>query len=152
MSINLKDNHLLFITISMIALMVAYFVEYFMSLVACPLCVYQRFPYVILIFIAIIGIASNHKLTRYYVLTIIVAIILSVYHTGIEHGLFEMSSLCKPLVQVRDDLSIAEFQKMLPDAQIGVCNKPALVICGLSMTEWNLFFNIILLLITLKNK
>ncbi|GAB4162323.1 MAG: disulfide bond formation protein B [Rickettsiaceae bacterium] len=138
------------VAVSAIGLAFAYFVEYVMSLAACPLCIYQRFPYLVFIMIAIIGLASDQKLVKYYVITTLFAITLASYHTGIERGIFELSALCKPLVAIGDDTSVTDFREMLYSKQIAMCNKPALVIFGLSMTEWNLLLNVTLLTMFIK--
>lgn len=145
---SVKNPYIQLILISICALYSAYFVEYIMQINGCPLCIYQRFPYLLLIFIAISAIAGkNHKLhNRYIIVTIIVALILAGYHTGIERGWWELSNLCKPLVSLKDNISVHDFKKLLYTQKVSMCNKPALTIFGLSLTEWNLGLNFILLI------
>ena len=145
---NLKNSYLLLLSLSIFSLAIAYFVEYIMHLTACPLCIYQRFPYLVFIFISIIAVTANdYKSYRKYLLvTTIAAIILAGYHTGIERGVFEISTLCTPLVSITDNISVTDFKKLLYNQEIALCNKPALVIFGFSMTEWNLLLNIVLLI------
>ena len=154
MSINLKNTHVIMIAISVISLLAAYLAEYIFLLAPCPLCVYQRFPYLIFIMLGIISLSSQYSYRKYYITVAIIAIVIAFYHTGIERGVFELSSFCKPLVSVSDNISVADFKKMLYHKEIALCNKPALVIFGLSMTEWNLLLNIFLLtmLFMFKNK
>lgn len=142
MSIKLRHLYILVLLFSCFALGFAYFVEYVMTLAACPLCIYQRFPYLIFITLCIMSISGQKNLQIYYILTVILGIILAAYHTGVERQLFQMSSFCKPLISSTDAMSVADFTKMLYHQQIGMCNKPALVIFGFSMTEWNLFANL----------
>lgn len=151
MSIKLKDPYTLLLLFTSFGLVFAYIVEYIMGLPVCPLCIYQRFPYLILIVLSIISISGQSKLNKYYIITIVLAIFLASYHTGVERGIFEMSGFCKPLVKISNNMSVSDFTKMLYSAgDIGQCNKPALVILGLSMTEWNLLFNLFLLTMLLK--
>ncbi|MFK7973472.1 MAG: disulfide bond formation protein B [Rickettsiaceae bacterium] len=153
MSITPKNGpHVCILLLAIFSMLFAYFVEYIMSLAVCPLCVYQRFPYLILFMIALTGLSSNRKLTSFYLVTILTSILLAGYHTGVERGIFALSSVCKPLMHVSDNLSIVDFKKMLYNDQMGMCNKPALVIFGLSMTEWNLLLNITLFAILIKQK
>jgi len=86
--------------------MSAYFVEYIMQLKPCSLCVYQRFPYLILIVISLIAVAEKNykKYNKYLIVTLIIAIIIAAYHMGVEKGVFELSSLCKPLISVTNDI------------------------------------------------
>lgn len=150
---NLKRSYLLLLTLSVFSLAIAYCVEYILHLTACPLCIYQRFPYLIFIFISIISLTeNNYKSYRQYLLaTIIGAILLAGYHTGIERGMFEISALCTPLVSITDNISVNDFKKLLYSQEIALCNKPALVIFGLSMTQWNLLLNIGLLIFFMRN-
>ena len=150
MSIKVKNLYPCILLLSASSLAFAYFVEYIMHLAACPLCIYQRFPYLIFILLSLISMGDSKDYNRYFIITALVAILLAGYHTGVERGIFELSSLCTPLVSVTDNLSVSDFKKMLYSQQLGMCNKPALVIFGLSMTEWNLLLNLILLTIFIR--
>lgn len=146
-----KDNfrllHIGILSISLLALAFAYYVEYIMELAPCPLCVYQRFPYLALIKISITALIIK-KLSKYtlffIVLNLFIAILLAGYHSGIERGIFKPSSLCSSLIHIPEKLSVQEIKKMFYNQPITTCTKPALVIFGLSMTEWNLLLNIAL--------
>lgn len=155
MSIKLNSIYKLLLLLSIISFSFAYFVEYVMNLAACPLCIYQRFPYLVFIVITIIAINDRkyHRMADSYILiTIICSILLAGYHTGIEREIFQLSKACKPLVSVADNASADDFQKILYSAQIATCDKPALVIFRLSMTEWNLLLNLFLFTIFLYRK
>ena len=147
-----KNLYILLILLSSFCLFCAYFVEYILQLAACPLCVYQRFPYLIFIFIAIIAIAEKKykSYNSYLIAAVLGAIILAGYHTGIERGIFELSSLCKPLISVTNDISVQDFTKLLYNQKIAMCNRPALVVFNLSMTEWNLLLNVGLLIFCIR--
>jgi disulfide bond formation protein DsbB len=95
--------------------------------------------------LGLMGLSGQSGVRKYYIIAAIMAIIVAGYHTGIERGIFELSSFCKPLVSIGDNISVANFKEMLYSKHIALCNKPALVVFGLSMTEWNLLLNIFLL-------
>lgn len=136
--------------LSIFSLAIAFIVEYVMHLPVCPLCVYQRFPFLVLICISICALQDNSKSWfNWYIVCFIVAIFLAGYHTGVENGIFEMSSFCKPAISIPDNFDIADFRKMLDSISAAQCDKPALKIFTLSMTEWNLLLNIFLLTIAL---
>ena len=155
MSIKLSLIYKLLLIISVLSLSFAYFVEYIMDLAPCPLCVYQRFPYLLFMLITIIAV-NNDKYQRqadnYLLITIICNILLAGYHTGIERGVFQLSKACKPLISIADSLSADQFQQILYSGQIATCDKPALVIFNLSMTEWNLLLSLFLFTIFLYKK
>ncbi|HJK86993.1 MAG TPA: disulfide bond formation protein B [Candidatus Megaira endosymbiont of Nemacystus decipiens] len=143
---NLKNHHILALAFSIISLSFAYYVEYILSLTPCPLCVYQRFPYLILLSLSIIGLSSDNNLYSYYACTFIASILMASYHAGIERKLWEMSSFCKPLISNDLIFSNNDFQNILYSSQIALCDKPSLLVLNLSMAEWNLIFNVFLLI------
>ena len=96
-----KKNKVLLIKliflISIFALASAFFIEYILGHQPCNLCILERIPYLL----AIIIVLLNYKfvqLEKYFIiiLTIIflAAIILSLYHLGIEQGFIEESLVC----------------------------------------------------------
>ena len=137
--------HFAILLLSLLSMIFAYVVEYVFLILPCPLCIYQRFPYLLLIMLSIIGLQYKSQLLyRYYLATITFAILIAFYHSGVERGMFEISRLCKPVVTILDDISIDEFKKMLEAIKPAMCNRPEVVIFGLSMAEWNLLLNIML--------
>lgn len=148
-----KDNyrllHLLIITISIVALASAYFAEYVLHYMPCPLCVYERFPYLTLIKISLTALIIK-KLSKYTLififLTLIISCILSAYHSGIERGIFQPSSLCSSMIHIPKGLSVRHIKEMLYSQPITTCTKAAFKIFGLSMAEYNFLLNLALML------
>jgi disulfide bond formation protein DsbB len=54
-----RNPYILLLLLASFCLFSAYFVEYIIQLAPCPLCIYQRFPYLIFIFVSIIAIAGK---------------------------------------------------------------------------------------------
>jgi disulfide bond formation protein DsbB len=144
----------LFYGISLVAafsLILAYFVEYVLGFAPCPLCLYQRVPFFILLITGVIGIFTESylKTTAVVLVTLLVSIGLAGYHTGIERGVFEASSHCRGEVDIPDNLSTKEAMKMIYNSPVATCTKPAFKVIGLSMTEWNLLLNLCMLVIVI---
>ncbi|MFY9589568.1 disulfide bond formation protein B [Rickettsia endosymbiont of Halotydeus destructor] len=147
-----KDNfrvlHLGVIAISILALSAAYFAEYILHYTPCPLCVYERFPYLTLIKISLTALIIK-KLSKYslicVLLTILSSCVLSSYHSMVERGIVQPSSLCSSMIRIPKGLSIAHIKQMLYSQPITSCTKPAIKILGVSMTEYNLLLNLCLL-------
>ena len=83
--------------VSIIALVSAFFIEYFLDHQPCNLCILERIPYLL----AIIVVLLNYKFIQFekffiLLLTIIflAGTILSLYHLGIEQGLIQESLVC----------------------------------------------------------
>ncbi len=138
---------------SVCALLFAYLIEYMGHFMPCTLCVYQRFPYLLLIFIPIIALSNDDygMYNKYIVLTISCSILLSGYHSGIELGFFDLSKVCKPLISIKNNMSVDDFQRFFYSQDISLCNKAALIIFGFSMTQWNFLVNILLLIFFVKS-
>lgn len=144
-----KNYPLLMLILAAGGLAIAFIVEYLMHLEACPLCIYQRFPYLVIIALAVYDL-QRQKFTIYsYLGLFALSIFIASYHSGVERGVFELSSLCRPLITIHSGISASDFVNMLGDASSATCDKPALVVLSLSMTEWNLLFNLFLFTISL---
>ena len=70
--------------------------------------------------------------------------LLSGYHSGLERGIFPPMK-CSTHAKNLEDISVEEAKQVIYDAPIADCSKPAIKILGLSLTEWNLFLNFVLL-------
>ncbi|XVN43121.1 MAG: disulfide bond formation protein B [Candidatus Rickettsia vulgarisii] len=143
-----KNLHISLVFIGIFALSLAYFVEYILRFSPCPLCIYQRFPYLFIIKISFVALIIKQlsKYTLFFiVLNLTGACILASYHTGVERGIFAPSALCSTLVHIPKHLSIDDIKEMFYSQPVALCNRVAVKLFGLSMTEWNLLLNLSLL-------
>jgi len=86
---------LFFILTSLIA---AFIIEYVLGHQPCQLCIYERIPYILSIFLIlkILFFKRNIKITLLLLsLTFFFSAILAFYHFGIEQGFFVESTACK---------------------------------------------------------
>lgn len=145
-----KTVHAGLIAISVFALIVAYYVEYIMHITPCPLCIYQRFPYLILIKLSITALiikGISKYTTVCVILTLLCASLLAGYHTAIERGIVEPSALCATLIRIPPHLSVHAVKEIFENQPIATCTQAPLRIFSLSMTEWNLLLNFWLLIV-----
>lgn len=133
--------HIIILIFSSLALLSAYVAEYLLHLSPCALCIYARIPYVCLLFIAIIGCGGHEPMRPYYLLTIICAIILGVYHGAIEEGILELSAFCKPILPIPANLSVAQLREIISMKQLPPCNTVSAQILFMSLTKWNILAN-----------
>ena len=116
--------------------MMAYLSEVVLSLRPCILCVYQRIPYFILVFIASIAVyfPSSKKFIRLFIALLIMAEIgLAFYHVGVEHYIFEESYSCQSNHQIGNMLST--------NSLISTCSEVHFRFMNFSMAEWNLIYS-----------
>ena len=84
-------------TISLISIIVAFFIEYVLGHQPCNLCLMQRIPYGLSIFLIILNFLIKKNVQFVILLLILIfsfSFLISFYHFGIEQGYFEDSSFC----------------------------------------------------------
>ncbi|MCC8484071.1 MAG: disulfide bond formation protein B [Rickettsia endosymbiont of Labidopullus appendiculatus] len=140
--------HITLICICIFALSLAYFVEYILHFTPCPLCIYQRFPYLFIIKISVVAliIKKISKYTLFFItLNLLGACILAGYHSTVERGIVNPSVLCSTLIHIPKHLSIQDIKEIFYSQPITTCTKATVKLFGISMTEWNLLLNLSLL-------
>ncbi|MGI4776095.1 MAG: disulfide bond formation protein B [Janthinobacterium lividum] len=139
----------LLVAISAVALAGAYYVEFALDLPPCVLCLYQRYCYFALIIFSLLTLIKkidNKYIFRLLILTLLLACGISGYHSGVERGLFKANSHCSSQVTMTDNLSVSEIKDMLYDKPVASCQRAALKILELSMSEWNFLINLLLII------
>ena len=134
----------------------ALFIEYVMGHQSCKLCIYQRIPYVISIFlIIVIFFYKKYKKNILLILslTFFASAILAFYHFGIEQGFFNESQVCNTNDGV--NVSSVDLLKELKEKVIS-CKDVTFRLMGLSLATINTLFSLalsaIFLLLFLKNE
>ena len=142
-------NSLIFL--SFITLSFAYFVEFILGHEPCNLCKIERIPYIGSIIIISFLIFTNRWeriLLSMTLLLFIFGAVTSVYHVGIEQGVFSESLLCElglnTNIQNPEDLL-----KSLEKAPIS-CKDVTFKIFGLSLATFNAFLSIVISYMLLK--
>ena len=133
------------IIISFIALSAAYFIEFILGHKPCNLCKIERIPYIgsIILISFLIFINKWEKIILSSVLLLFIfGALISIYHVGIEQGIFNESLLCElgmnTNIQNPDDLL-----KSLEKTPIS-CKDVTFKIFGLSLATFNAFLSIVI--------
>ena len=94
--LSLKNFFLAVAFVSIFTLVSAVYIEFILGAKPCKLCVYQRFPYIIAIFICYFGYTNLKQNLWLYLLstTFLISLMLSGYHFGIENSFFDELSSC----------------------------------------------------------
>jgi disulfide bond formation protein DsbB len=146
---NLKKYFLLIFLISIISLLGAVYIEFTLNQKPCKLCVYQRIPYIISIFICFLGFASQKKIIWLSFLTLLFVFssILAGYHVGIENNIFsEFSGCTNSNINLIDKTDIIESL----NNKIPSCKEVNFKIFGLSLATINLFISLLISLYSVK--
>ena len=150
---NLKvDFYLrLILIISLVAIISAYFIEYVLGHQPCNLCLIERIPYGL----SIILISLNYffKKNKKFIILLLIFIFffsfaISVYHLGIEQGIFEESAICS-LKNTTGIISKEEILKQLQEKTVS-CKDVTFRIFGLSLTSINILLSLILISLLIK--
>ena len=131
--------------ISIVALVSAFFIEYFLGHQPCNLCILERIPYLMAIIVILINYKFTH-LEKYFLLVLFViflaATILSLYHLGIEQGFIKESLVCD-LKNGSNLLSKEDILEQLNKKNIS-CKDVTFKIMGLSLTSYNIFISLLI--------
>ena len=138
---SIKNYYLIILLICIVSLLSAVYIEYVLNIRPCTLCLYQRVPYIISIFICFFGYNySKNSLWLYLLaLTFILSSMLSGYHLGIENNFFsEFSGCTNNSLDITDKSKILEsLSKNMPN-----CKDVNFRIFGLSLATINFMISL----------
>ena len=136
---------------NILALFVAYFIEYVLGHQPCNLCLIERIPFVLVVIIILFCFFFQkfEKISLIIIsLIFFLAALVSFYHFGIEQGFINESLVCD-LDARNDALTKEELLKQLKQITIS-CKNVTFEILGFSLATINIFISLILSIITLK--
>ena len=139
------------IALSFIALIFAYFIEFVLGHEPCNLCKIERIPYIgsiILISFLIFANKWEKSILFLVLLLFIFGAITSIYHVGIEQGIFSESLLCELGINTNIQ-NTDELLKTLKKTPIS-CKDVNFKIFGLSLATFNAVLSILISYILLK--
>lgn len=137
--------------INILVILSALFIEFFLKIKPCILCIYQRYPYYIIIFLSLIYFLKKDLkilLILLIILTSLASIILSTYHVAIENGLIEETTSCT--TSLNNNLSKDVILKQLESNLASSCKEINFKLFGLSLASINIFLSLILTTIYYK--
>lgn len=117
------------------ALASAYALQYLAGFEPCQMCYWQRYPYVAVIAVAVIGVASRFvRLGLLVTLALfLVGTGLSVWHVGVEQGIFALPTDC---VAGGTATTVEELRALIMTAP-PTCDQVTVSFLGLSLSTWN---------------
>ena len=149
-----KTNNILLIFILFVistSLITAYIIQYGLGYQPCKLCIYQRIPYILSIFLIIelIFFKKSEKTTLLLLsLIFIISTILAFYHFGIEQGFFTESFVCES-VSFSETLTKDQLLEQLKQNPIS-CKDVSFKFLGLSLASINVIFSLALSVIFVR--
>ncbi len=135
----------LILAASLGALATALVAEYMFDLAPCPLCVYQRWPYVATALLAALAMATATRGRWPALLVGLAGLVfagesaLAFYHVGVEQGWFEGLAACAGVGETPDTLEALRAQ-LLEGPPPPRCDEPAWTLFGVSMAGYNVIY------------
>jgi disulfide bond formation protein DsbB len=108
--------------------------QYLGGLPPCPLCVWQRWPYVGVVLLGVVGWRWQPRaLLGISALLLLTTAGIGVYHVGVEQGWWALPAGC---AAGTDAQSVEELKRILAEAP-PACDQVAFTFLGLSLAGWN---------------
>jgi disulfide bond formation protein DsbB len=125
----------LLLAIAAVLILAAVFAfQYLGGAAPCPLCIWQRYPYGVLIALGVVGFFWQPRpMLALSVLVLLVGAGLAGYHFGIEQGWFALPEGC---AAGGDATSVEQLRQMLREAP-PTCDQVRFTVFGLSLAAWN---------------
>ena len=147
--LNKKNFYLFILFYSLLAIFFALYVEHVLGYKPCKLCLYQRVPYIVAIFISFVGYNyfKNDKILILIVVIFSISVLISGYHYGIENNIFEEFSGC-----TANTLEIIDKSELLKSLNNNVssCKDVSFKLFGISLAGINLLLSLLIVVYSLR--
>tara|TARA_Y100000590_G_scaffold470216_1_gene662823 strand:- start:2805 stop:3293 length:489 start_codon:yes stop_codon:yes gene_type:complete len=149
----LKKNWILIIlVVSIGAITSALVAEYFFKILPCQMCLYQRYPYYLLIIVSLIFfIIKKFPLSLYYWINnflFLFGLFFSIWHVGIEQKVLPGLAGCSNNIVITE--SIESLKDQIINQDIINCTDITWSFVGISFATYNTILLIFLLIINIK--
>jgi disulfide bond formation protein DsbB len=115
--------------------------QYLGDLPPCPLCVWQRWPYVGVAVLGLLGWRWQPRaLLALAALVLLVGAGLGVYHVGVEQGWWALPAGCAAGASAQ---SVEDLRRLLAEAP-PACDQVSFSLLGLSLAGWNVIASLAL--------
>ena len=147
--LNKKKFYLFTLFYSLLAIFFALYVEHVLGYKPCKLCLYQRIPYIVSIFISFVGYNyfKNDKILILIVVIFSISVLISGYHYGIENNIFEEFSGCT--ANTLEIIDKSELLKSLND-NVSSCKDINFKLFGISLAGINFLLSLLIVIYSLK--
>ena len=144
-----KKFYLFILFYSIFAILFALYVEYVLGYKACKLCLYQRIPYIIAIFISFIGYNyfKNNKILILIIVVFSISFFIAGYHYGIENNIFDEFSGCTN--ESLETIDKSEILKSLSN-NITSCKDVNFKLFGISLAGINSLLSLLIVAYSIR--
>ncbi len=140
--LEIKKFYSLILLLCAISILSVVYIEYILEQKPCRLCIYQRFPYLVALFICFFWYNYSKNIVWMYLLTLtfFLGSVLSGYHVGVENSIFIESAAC-----TNENFGITDKSKLLESLKNNVvgCKEINFRIFGLSLATINFMISLL---------
>jgi disulfide bond formation protein DsbB len=136
---------LFLIAVGVVSLGVALASQYLGGLAPCPLCIYQRYPYGVVVGLGLLALLvwRQPRLAGAFVLLGAVALFvdagIAAFHVGVEEHWWEGLKACEGAIDPTN-MTVEEIAEALKQAPPVPCDQKAFVLFGISMAGYNFLY------------
>ena len=144
--------NLFFLFFSALVLLIVHYLEFFEGVEPCKLCVYQRFPYFIVVLLALSFLLINNKSFKkitflFYILIFASSVIMSVHHFGVEKGFWSSLSSCETNFKSLSNSN--DLKEYLLNKNYISCEDVSFKFLGISLAGYNIILSFLLLILSI---
>ena len=123
--------------------------QYFGGLMPCSLCLWQRWPHIIIVLLAMVALFKRipRFLLAAIAATAAISVTLATYHAGVEWQLWSGPGGCT--VSLTNTANLTSLTDSLLSTPVVRCDEVAWSFLGLSMAGWNSLFSLDICVIAL---
>ena len=147
---NRKNFYLFIFLFSIFSILFALYIENILHYKACKLCIYQRIPYIVAIFVSFVGynFYKNDTLLILTLITFILSFLISGYHFGIENNIFKEYSGCT--INTNEILNKSKLLEALNDIPSS-CKDVTFKLLGFSLAGINFILSFLIIALIVRN-
>jgi len=148
-----KNILILILGFSSLALISAFYIEFFLNHKPCNLCLIERIPYYgSIIIIPSLFLFNKYSQIGLFVLSVlfIFGALISLYHVGIEKGFYEESLICRLKELTGSELTKENILKQIENSSVVSCKNVTFRILGLSLATINVIISFLISVILVK--
>ena len=140
----------------LVTLLGAYLIETLYPAPPCVLCLFQRVPYILVIFLCIVGWFATQTKRGNNILLVLAGLcatvvfsgaVLALYHIGVENSWWEGTAACT--ANSTQALTVEELKEAILSAPMVSCGDVTWSLLGLSLATWNLLWSAFLSLVSI---
>ncbi len=147
--LNRKSLYLVVLGYSIFAIIYALYIEYYLNYQPCKLCLYQRVPFILAVFVSFVGFnfPTKDEVLILLITIFVVGMIISGYHFGIENNIFEEFKGCS-----NNSLNITDKANLLKSLNqtLPSCKDMSFTLFGISLAGLNFLSTLFIVIYSVR--